>query len=53
VPVNESRALVARLQELGKDFRYDEFPGHGHPLKGIAAQRQLWQGLLAYLENAG
>ena len=53
VPVNESRALVGRLQELGKDFRYDEFPGHGHPLKGIAAQRRLWQGLLAYLENAG
>jgi dipeptidyl aminopeptidase/acylaminoacyl peptidase len=52
VPVGESRVLVGRLRELGKDFRYDEFAGHGHQLKGISAQQRLWQGLLAYLDEA-
>jgi len=52
VPVAESRALTDRLTELGRDFRYDEFEGHGHGLKGIAAQRRQWQGLLTYLEQA-
>jgi dipeptidyl aminopeptidase/acylaminoacyl peptidase len=52
VPVAESRALAARLRELGRGFAYDEFAGHGHSLKGIAAQRRQWQGLLAYLEQA-
>ncbi|MBI1800643.1 MAG: S9 family peptidase [Chloroflexi bacterium] len=51
VPVNESRVLAARLEELNKIFRYDEFAGHGHPLKGSAAQIRLWRGLLAFLEQ--
>ncbi len=51
VPVAESRALVARLEALGKGFDHDEFAGQGHALRGIAAPRRLWQGLLGYLER--
>lgn len=51
VPVAEGRALAARLAQLGCEFRYDEFAGHGHALKGIATQRRLWHGLFGYLEG--
>lgn len=52
VPINKSRMLAARLEELSKDFHYDEFEGHGHTLKGIGAQLRLWRGLMAFLERA-
>jgi dipeptidyl aminopeptidase/acylaminoacyl peptidase len=49
VPVTESRAMFAKLQQLKKEVYYTELPGQGHGYVGIDAQTQYYRAVFDFL----
>jgi len=46
-----SKFMAVRLEELGKPYRYVEFPGMGHGFKGTAANKKLYESEFSFLED--
>lgn len=51
VDIHGSIFMARRLEELGKPFRYVEFPGMGHGFKGTEANLRLYQSELSFIEE--
>ena len=50
VPVTESRQMADALRRAHREFRYVEFAGQGHGLKGLANQYRVWNEVFGFLE---
>jgi dipeptidyl aminopeptidase/acylaminoacyl peptidase len=51
VDIGGSRHMADRLKELGKPYRYIEFPGLGHGIKGVDNSVKYYTECLSFLED--
>ena len=49
VPVNESRAMYAKLKQLKKEVYFLELAGQGHGYVGIDAQTRYYRAVFDFL----
>lgn len=50
VNIGGSRFMAEKLKQLGKPYRYIEFPGLGHGIKGIDNNRKFYKDCFDFLE---